>query len=139
MKQISKKTIIIISVLFVLSEVFWLFQLIDILGEIGQYTYETTATIDFIGLPDGTIFVSCYDEDNVLHEDVKIRNRSIYGDFSRVESYYGTEIKIRLNPETDHAIWLSEYYGLWIIVIIIPLVYLILISLFWIIPKKNRN
>lgn len=139
MKLFFKNKIIIISFLFVLSEFFLLFQLLNTLKEIRQYTYETTATIDFIGLPYGTIFVSCYDENNILHEDVIIKNKSIRGNLSHVESFYGTEIQIRLNTDKNYAIWLSVYYRLWFISIAVPLVYLILVMFFYFKLRRKRN
>lgn len=140
MKSLFKnKFIIIISFLFVLIESFSLSQLITAIKEMKQYTYETTATIDFIGLPDGTIFVSCYDENNILHKSVIIRNKYISGKLSYVESFYGKQIPIRLNSEMNYAIWLTVHYRQWIVVIAVPLVYLIFVMLFYYKSRRKRN
>lgn len=135
MKSVFKNMIvIIISVIFAVVEFISLSQLLPTLKNIGQYTYETTATIDFIGLPDGTVFVSCYDENNILHEDVSIANRSIKRNLPR---YANKEIKIRLNTEDNRAIWLSVYYRQWIVSIAVPLIYLIFVMFFYYKNKKK--
>ncbi len=123
--------IIILSFIFVLLELFALIQLINNLKDIKLYTYETTATIDFIGLPDGIIFVSCHDENNILNKDVKIKNKVIQGKLDYVESFYGKEISIRLDSENNVALWLSVYYRLWGFVIGMPLIYVAIILLFY--------
>lgn len=127
-----------------LAEVYSLLWLIEDLKEIRShsYEYETNGTIDFIGLPDGTIFVSCYDENNVLHEDVVIRNKTIRGNLDYVESFYGKKIPIRLSAEDDYAISLRDYYRScrsWFIPIALPLVYFVVIMFLYLRSKKKNT
>ncbi|MCH5197212.1 MAG: hypothetical protein J1F28_10875, partial [Oscillospiraceae bacterium] len=126
LNALANKKAVILSLVFLILELLVVIQLVNSLSERKSYTYKTNATIDFIGLPDGVIFVSCYDESGILHKDVIVKNKTIQGKLDYVESFYGKEIQILLNNEKNEALWLSDY-KLWVFAIIIPLIYFLIV------------
>ena len=94
-----------------ISSLIWcIFNVIDVVQK--RDWVITTAKITFIGLPEGNVFGTFPDIDNVIHENVRM-----YQDhkFTQVrafkkgadpEPYIGTIVKITYNPET-----LTDKYG----------------------------
>ena len=138
MKNIfANKKILILSFIFLILELSAIIKIVNVLKEVKSYPYETTATIYFIGLPDGTVFVSCYDENNVLHRDVTIRNKTIQGKSNYVNSFYGKEIQILFNSKENKAISLPDFHVNLTLAVIVPLMYLMIILICYFIYKKR--
>lgn len=138
MKNIfSNKKILILSFIFLILELSAIIEIVNVLKEVKSYPYETTATIYFIGLADGTVFVSCYDENNVLHKDVAIRNKTIQGKSDYVNSFYGKEIQILFNSKENKAISLPDFHVNLTLAVIVPLMYLMIILICYFIYKKR--
>lgn len=118
----SKKTVVMTVIFFIVELILGVAFVYSLAGRL-SCTYKTTATIDFIGLPDGTVFVSCYDENDVFHEDVKLDNVYKRGDIEYIESFYGKEIPVYLSSQGNRAVSVSAYYADMTKVIIVPLIY----------------
>lgn len=65
-------------------------------------TEDTNAVIDFIGLPDGTVFASCEDRGGTLHTDVIVMYD--FGSRKNISRHYGNTLEVLWNPETDRAV-----------------------------------
>jgi hypothetical protein len=96
--------------LAILSLIWCVFNVIDIIQK--KDWVITTAEITFIGLPDGNVFGTFTDINNVVHEEV-----SMYQDYKFTvlgalkkgvdsEPYIGAKVNITYNPKT-----LTDKYG----------------------------
>ncbi|MGN0165847.1 MAG: hypothetical protein ACI39R_06660 [Lachnospiraceae bacterium] len=79
----------------------------------------TTAEITFIGLPEGNVYGTFTDIDNVIHEniymyqDYKFTQVRAFIKGTDPEPYIGTIVKIRYNPNTlidNHQPDIEKYY-----------------------------
>lgn len=137
MRYFLKPIVIIFSFILAVSDYLSISKLIETSDLMKQYPYENTATIDYIGLPDGIVYVSYYDDQNILQKDVVVQKTRIQGSLSRVESFYGKEIPIRLNPEKNEIIWIDDYPKLWIKAIVKSLILLVIGILYLFTLRRN--
>lgn len=100
-----------------LSLIWCIFNIIDIAQK--KEWVITTAKITFIGLPEGDVYGTFTDIDNVIHENVHMYQDHKFtqvGAFKKgadPEPYIGTIVKIRYNPNTlidKHPPDIEKYY-----------------------------